>query len=154
MRRSHLLLYLFSLSIFIASGCLKDPPNQVEVDRNVILQYIADNNLNATEHSSGIYYVLDDPGQGEHPTIDSEVEVKYKGSLTDGFVFDQTDRDSTVKFELNGLIPGWQIAIPLLKPGGDGTFMIPSYLAYGPSRVGPIPPNSVLIFEIELVDFQ
>lgn len=154
MKKSHFLLTLFSLSIFIASGCLKDPPNQVEVDRNVILQYIADNNLNATEHTSGIYYVLDDPGEGEHPTIDSKVEVKYKGYLTDGFVFDETTGDDTVKFDLNGLIAGWQIAIPLLKPGGKGTFVIPSYLAYGPSRVGPIPPNSVLVFDIELIGFE
>lgn len=154
MKRSLSFFTLFSLSILFFSGCLKEPVDQAEVDRNTILQYIADNNLNATEHPSGIYYIIEEPGQGEHPTLDSEVEVRYKGSLLDGFVFDETTGEDTVKFSLNELIAGWQIAIPLLKPGGKGWFIIPSVLAYGPSRIGPIPANSVLIFEIELVSFQ
>jgi len=141
-------------SVFAFSGCLKDTPNQTEVDNNVILQYIEDNNLNTTEHASGIHYVLEEPGVGENPAPDAKVEVKYKGYLTSGFVFDETPENETRTFELQGLIVGWQIAIPLLKPGGKGTFIIPSGLAYGPSGRGPIPPNSVLVFEMELVSIK
>ena len=75
------------------------------------------------------------------------------GSQLDGVVFDQTTGSATAKFRLGDLIQGWQIAIPLLQKGGKGTFFCPSDLGYGPQAVGNIPSNSVLIFEIELVDF-
>ncbi len=81
------------------------------------------------------------------------MKVKYKGYLTDGTVFDQTTGSLSATFSLSGLIEGWQEGIPLLKKGGKGTFFLPSALGYGPSGAGSIPPNTVLIFEIELLDF-
>ncbi|MFN9955636.1 MAG: FKBP-type peptidyl-prolyl cis-trans isomerase, partial [bacterium] len=73
--------------------------------------------------------------------------------LLDGTIFDQTTGNQTATFPLANLIPGWQEGIPLLQKGGKGTFLLPSALGYGPNPVGPIPANSVLIFEIELIDF-
>jgi FKBP-type peptidyl-prolyl cis-trans isomerase len=88
------------------------------------------------------------------PTATSTVEVKYKGSLPNGYVFDQTPADSTFTNELSGLILGWQIGLPLMKEGGKATLFIPSALGYGSMYAGPIPPNSVLIFDIELIDVK
>ncbi|MCB0611407.1 MAG: FKBP-type peptidyl-prolyl cis-trans isomerase [Lewinellaceae bacterium] len=138
-----------------AAGCLKqDQIDYAKQDMELIEQYIADNNLTATRHDSGIYYIIDEPGNSQHPVSSSKVTVRYKGYFINGTVFDQTQGTTTTTFTLSGLIPGWQIAIPLLGKGGKGTFMIPSALAYGSYGSGPIPPNTPLIFDIELVTFE
>ncbi len=146
--------FLISLSLLFVlfAGCKKESEKQAEADEKIILDYLADNNLSATRHSSGLYYIINEEGEGNSPTSSSRVKVKYKGYLTNGTVFDETEGNSSATFELSGLISGWQIGIPLLKKGGNGTFFIPSALGYGPSATGGIPGNSVLIFEIELID--
>ena len=145
-----------AVAAFLLFSC-KDktltPEEQFQEDITKIKQYLLDNNLTADTTVSGIHYVITQEGAGGHPDLQSTVTVKYKGELLDGTVFDQTADSETAIFALNGLIPGWQEAIPLLQKGGKGTFLIPSYLCYGPSGVGPIPPNSVLVFDIELIDF-
>lgn len=147
---NRILFFLFLLSVG-ASACKKEV-DQGEVDRLRIEEYVAENNLDAQVDPSGLYYVINEEGTGERPGSSSEVEVKYKGYLLDGTVFDQTQDGKTAVFDLGGLIPGWRIAIPLLKEGGKGTFIHPSTLAYGPWGAGPlIGPNEVLVFEIELV---
>lgn len=137
------------------SACLKEGVDQSAIDREAILEYLATSNLNAVEHPSGLFYDIDQPGNNEMPTLQDSVEVQYKGYLLNGAVFDETDPGETIVFPLSRLIPGWQIGIPLLGKGGSGTFLIPSRLGYGNQSVGngAIPPNSVLIFEITLVDF-
>ena len=127
---------------------------QAEKDDQIIRDYLSEHNIDAIKHSSGLYFSITDEGSGEHPNLDSEVEVRYKGYFTNGKVFDQTHGTSTATFDLYGLIEGWQIGIPLLKEGGEGTFFIPSALCYGSQGAGSIPANTVLFFDIELVDIQ
>ena len=150
-QKNTLLLGAALLAIAFSTACNKD--DQAEFDRKVIQEYIASNNLTATEHSSGIFYVIETPGSGGNPTLDNEVTVKYKGFYLDGVVFDQTTGSATAKFRLGDLIQGWQIAIPLLQKGGKGTFLIPSALAYGPNPPFGVRANAALAFEIELIDF-
>lgn len=146
-----LLLGAALLAIVFTAACNKE--DQADIDRELIKQYVAEKNLNATEHSSGIYYVIDTPGAGGHPNSNSWVTVRYKGSYLDGVVFDETNGSATAKFFLGSLIEGWKIAIPLLQKGGKGTFIIPSGLAYGPNPPFGVRANAVMAFEIELVDF-
>jgi FKBP-type peptidyl-prolyl cis-trans isomerase FkpA len=133
---------------------LLDLKTRDQVDEAIILKYIADNKLTMQKHSSGMYYEITAPGSGGSPSASSVVTVRYKGSLTDKTVFDQTTGTNTAEFGLSGLIEGWKIGIPLLKKGGKMTMILPSRLAYGNRAQGRIAPNSVLIFEIELVDFK
>ena len=144
-----ILFALLATSLLLACSV----ETQSEKDRETILNYIEDNNLSAEEHESGLFYVIEQPGSAERPSLADSVEVRYRGELTDGTVFDRTQGDSTIEFPLAGVIPGWQIGIPLFGRGGRGKLIIPSGLAYGPRRIGAIPPNSVLIFDVELVDF-
>ena len=145
-------LIIFSLFFIFLSSCNKD--DQAQIDDEIIRQYLEEHNIQATKHDSGLYYIITKEGSGDdHPNINSTVEVKYKGYLTDGSVFDQTNGSNTITFPLKNLIKGWQIGIPLLKKGGEGTFFLPSELGYGNQNSGTIPANSVLIFEIVLVDF-
>ena len=149
-------MFLFAGLSLLLFGCSKDEnntDNQAEIDRMIIEQYLLDNNIAATAHPSGLYYVINEPGVGGHPASNSKVIVKYKGYLTNGTVFDQTAEGKTQPFQLQNLIEGWQIGIPLLKKGGKGTFFIPSDLGYGSRSTSTIPANSVLIFEIELIDY-
>ena len=146
-------LLFASLSIILVLSACKQE-DQREIDRDLIVQYLSDNNQEAEEHSSGLFYRVDVQGNNEHPSDTASVTVAYTGYLLDGTVFDQTPQDTTRTFPLEFLIPGWQIGIPLLSKGGSGTFLIPSYLGYGSFPPPGIPANAVLLFEIELVDFE
>jgi FKBP-type peptidyl-prolyl cis-trans isomerase FkpA len=127
---------------------------QADLDDQAIKNYLTAHNLTAVKDVSGLYYIMTTEGTGTSPTVNSTVEVKYKGSLINGSVFDQTAADKTFTYPLNGLIVGWQIGIPMMKKGGKATFLIPSALGYGSRSAGPIPPNSVLVFDIELIDYK
>ena len=135
--------------LFLINNCKK--VDYEVVDNDIIQQYISDNNLNAESTESGLYYVIDLPGTGENPTVSSNVTVAYTGSLTDGSIFDQSNSNG-ITFPLSGVIQGWQEGIPLFKEGGSGILLIPSALGYGSQSVGSIPANSVLIFDVNLID--
>jgi len=147
-----ILLGCLFLSVFVLS--CGDDMTQFEKDIEKIEEYLMTNNINATQHPSGVFYTIDVEGSGGSPNSFATVIVKYKGMLLDGFVFDQTMGNQTAQFPLTGTIDGFRIGATLLKKGGKGTFYIPSGLGYGRQEQPDIPQNSVLIFEIELIDFQ
>ena len=92
-------------------------------------------------------------GTGKQVSVNDTVVAYYKGYLLkDGSVFDET-KDKPAIFPLNRLIKGWQIGVPLCKVGGKIKLIIPSNLGYSiRTRAAKIPPNSILVFEIEVVD--
>ncbi|MCB0705709.1 MAG: FKBP-type peptidyl-prolyl cis-trans isomerase [Saprospiraceae bacterium] len=145
------LLVFLSLAVcLVISACTKD---QLEKDKEKIEKYLDDNGLIAESTDSGIYYIIEEEGTGtEHPNVNSEVTVYYTGYFLDGSFFDGTG-GTPATFFLYETIKGWQQGIPLFKRGGKGKLFIPSELGYGSSNYGPIPGNSVLVFNIELVDF-
>lgn len=115
-----------------------------------ILDYIADNNLNATRTNSGLYYVIEEQGTGDQPTATSNVTVAYKGYFTNKTVFDQS-LETGVSFSLQNVIKGWKEGIPLFKEGGSGILLIPAHLGYGSFNYYGIPGGSVLIFNVKLI---
>ena len=154
MRYLSLLLAAFGLTFFACKDKSLSPEEQLQEDIAQIQQYLKDKGLTAQSTASGLHYIITQEGTGGHPTLQNKVTVKYKGYLLDGSVFDQTSGSATASFPLSNLIPGWQEGIPLLKAGGKGTFLIPPALGYGPAGAGgDIPPNSPLVFEIEVVSF-
>ncbi len=104
---------------------------------------------------TGLQYEIVKEGEGAAPTtLQDTVEVKYKGTLINGTEFDSSykqDPEKTVKFPLDGVIRGWGEGLLHAKEGGTIKLFIPSELGYGPNPQGPIPGNSALIFEVELV---
>jgi FKBP-type peptidyl-prolyl cis-trans isomerase len=104
---------------------------------------------------SGLQYEIIAKGDGDAPTADNVVRVNYSGSLIDGKTFDSSyDRGEPVEFPLDQVIPGWTEGIQLMNAGGHYKFYIPPKLGYGDQPVGNglIPANSVLIFDVELLD--
>lgn len=122
----------------------------VSVDDGIIQEYLKEHKITAEKHSSGIYYRITKEGNGQHPNGTSIVKVKYKGYMLNGDVFDQQE---SIEFPLTNVIQGWQIGIPLISKGGSGQLFIPSYYAYGRQGNRGIPPNTVLIFDVSLLNF-
>ena len=103
----------------------------------------------------GVQYEVLKEGDGAQPTPDSEVEVHYKGTLIDGTQFDSSyDRNESLTLDLNRVVEGWKIGIPLMKVGAKYRFYIPYNLAYGERATGSIPAFSTLIFDVELLGIK
>lgn len=102
---------------------------------------------------SGLQYeVLTKGDSDQSPVSIDTVKVHYHGTLIDGSVFDSSvDRGEPISFALNGVIPGWTEGLQLMAIGDKFRFYIPSELGYGARESGPIPPHSVLIFDVELL---
>lgn len=105
---------------------------------------------------SGLQYKEVVAGDGEVPTSDKTVVVHYKGTLTDGTVFDSSyDRGQPAEFPVTGVIPGWVEALQLMNVGDKFELAIPSDLAYGPRGSGQtIGPDATLLFEVELIEIK
>lgn len=102
--------------------------------------------------ASGLQYEVLKSGSGPKPTPTSTVKVHYHGTLIDGTVFDSSvQRGEPIEFPVTGVIPGWVEALQLMSVGDKWRLTIPSEIAYGPRGKGDIPPNAVLIFEVELL---
>jgi FKBP-type peptidyl-prolyl cis-trans isomerase FkpA len=151
------LILLLSTSLFWA--CKKDKCDLVEstdvasdTEVTVIKNHLTANGLQATQHSSGLFYVIENQGSGTTPNLCSSVTVKYKGTLLNGTVFDEST--SNVTFPLNNLITGWKKGIPLVQKGGKIKLYVPPSLGYGSTSISGIPGNSTLIFDIEVVGVE
>lgn len=105
-----------------------------------------------TVTDSGLQYRVLESGDGATPKAGDSVEVHYEGTLIDGTVFDSSyERGEPVQFKVGQVIEGWQEALKLMSEGDTWELVIPSELAYGESGQGPIGPNEVLIFKVELL---
>ncbi|AXY74931.1 FKBP-type peptidylprolyl isomerase [Paraflavitalea soli] len=153
---------VFSVVMALAlTGCSKKDkggctPTSATEDDAKMQAYITANGVTATKDASGMYYQIIDPGTGTAPTVSSVVVVKYAGKLTNNTVFDS---NNSLEYPLNRLILGWQIGIPKIKKGGKIKLIIPPSLAYGCDDIKDgntvvLPGNSVLVFDVELLDVK
>jgi FKBP-type peptidyl-prolyl cis-trans isomerase FklB len=102
---------------------------------------------------SGLQYEVLVEGQGDKPSRQSHVRTHYHGTLIDGSVFDSSyERGQPAEFPVAGVIAGWTEALQLMSVGSKWRLTVPSELAYGAQAVGSIPPHSVLVFDVELID--
>ena len=141
--------------ILCSAGCKKDKgcePVAPEAEQPQIEKFVTDNNLVSMKNYRGIYYQIVDLGYGATPDINSTVVVTYTGKFLNGNIFDE--KASADSFQLNKVIEGWQIGLPLIKKGGRIKMVIPSAYAYGCVGNGPIPPNAVLYFDVKLEDVK
>jgi len=145
-------LMAFALLLSLFAGCKKDDDKDYgPIDEKIITDSLAANNIDAQRDPSGLYYKIINAGSGNVPAF-AYVTLFYKGYLTNGQVFDQT-KSEAVTFNLGRLIPGWQIGIPKVGKGGKIQLFVPSALGYGGRATGSIPANSVLIFEVDVVNY-
>jgi len=103
--------------------------------------------------ASGLQYEVITAGKGAKPRATDTVRVHYEGKLVNGTVFDSSrQRGEPIEFPLNRVIPGWTEGLQLMPVGSRYKLTIPASIGYGEEGAGPIPPNAVLVFDVELLD--
>jgi FKBP-type peptidyl-prolyl cis-trans isomerase len=123
----------------------------------LLKKYIDENAIVEKNFESGLYFLVINDGTGNTPVPGKKVKVHYKGYFIDGIEFDSSyERNEPFEFNygIGQVIQGWDEAVSKMKVGGKYKLIIPSYLAYGETQHGPIPPYSTLIFEIELLEAE
>lgn len=140
---------------------LKRQAAQAKIDDEATIQkYLADNNIKKYDkRASGLYFVQDSTalGTGDMPKAGQTVSVRYTGYFfsTPPKAFDASGSTPyTFTLGIGRVIAGWDEGIALMRKGGKATLLVPSALAYSINRVGSIPPNTPLRFEVELIDIQ
>ncbi len=155
--------YFVSLVIGLVTltSCFDDPPafrtfeEQLEIDKELIESYLLENDISALEHTSGIFYTINEEGEGDVPKGTDEIEFDYEGRLLTDDIFDSSFEEEVKPiYPLNGLIYAWQVMIPLISEGGNITIYAPSVYCYGSGSRPGIPANSSLIFEIYLLEIN
>lgn len=147
-----------SFALFLASALLLIPGSMAEPQKKTKGDghKMAENYQNMVSTPSGLKYTDSAVGHGASPRTGQKVTVHYTGWLTDGKKFDSSkDRGQPFEFVLGtgNVIKGWDEGVASMKVGGKRKLVIPPDLGYGPSGTpgGPIPPNSTLVFEVELL---
>lgn len=146
---------------------------QLELEEKVIEEYVKDNNLQGTKTESGLYYIIEKEGTGPAIEEGDQASVHYAGYLLNGQIFDTSIKEVAeanniynpqrdqgggygpfdLQVGVGQVIPGWDEGLSLLKKGDKAKFIIPSPLAYGSRGAGAdIPANSILIFDVEIMD--
>jgi len=132
-------------------------PNKGFISKRDGAKFLAENKAKEgiVTTASGLQYKVIKEGAGKTPKATDEVAVNYKGTLTDGTVFDESKPGMPAEFGVDGVIKGWTEALQLMKEGGKMQLFIPGDLAYGEKGSGDkIGPNAVLIFEVELMSVK
>jgi FKBP-type peptidyl-prolyl cis-trans isomerase len=140
---------------------MKKAAGQKATDDSLLQDYFKKNNLQPQKTASGLYYIIEKPGTGDNIKSGQDATVIYTGTLLDGKEFDSNDPKThkdkqpfTVKVGQHQVIEGWDEGLQLLKKGSVAKLFIPSGLGYGANSGGPIPPNSVLVFDVEIKDVK
>jgi FKBP-type peptidyl-prolyl cis-trans isomerase FkpA len=161
------LIFLSAAAVTIFASCGKTttasyecnslPPATIAspIEVQNLQAYLTNKNITNVTNLNGMFYTLDNAGSGTSPNLCSNIGITYRGSfingLNDGAGFDSSLVTPRV-FTLNGLIAGWQLAMPLVKLNGAITLYIPPSLAYGTAGRPPaIPANSYMKFTLNLL---
>jgi len=142
-------------SFFIIFGCVQDSPNIQQIEN---LQFFIDNKKNdrVIEIEPGLQYLVIDSGDpmGDLPMLNQTISAHFHGTLTNGEVFWSSLDSEPLRIELSKLIVGCQKVISLMREGDKWIVYIDPAMAYGEDGRPGIPSNSILIFEIELLEIS
>jgi FKBP-type peptidyl-prolyl cis-trans isomerase len=152
---ARLRIVLAVICALTAGACAKAQPNPRVVAAG--RAFLAENAHapGVTVTASGLQYKVlqSGPATGATPRAEDQVKVNYEGKLLDGEVFDSTyERGAPAVLTVRGLIPGWVEVLQRMRPGDEWLLYVPAKLGYGDKGAGPIPPGSVLVFKLELID--
>lgn len=153
MKKKNLLILFLGLVVGCLTGCKTYSDDELKTFDTQIQSYIAKEKLDSLERSeSGLYYRILSEGDGDPILYTDLVRFKYTGTLLDGTVFDR--QTEPISFKVNELIGAWREVMSYLKSGGKAFLIAPPQLGYGDRNLDDIPANSILIFEIEVVEVK
>ncbi len=130
-----------------------NPKTLEQREENEIIEYAADNNMDAVRTRSGVYIARHVVGDGDSIKWGDPITVNYRGYFLDGKEFDSSyKREKPIRFRVGSMVPGWNEAFPFLKIGSKATFIIPSHMGYGKRGFpGFVEPDQILIFDVEIL---
>lgn len=134
-----------------------EPTMEEKAMQEVVRKVEQETGKQAHRGPAGLFYVVLAEGSGASPKVTDTVRIHYTGWLTDGTKFDSSvDRGQPAEFPLGSLIPGWRVGVPLMKVGEKRKLILPPHLGYGKAGApgGRIPPDAILIFDIELLEIK
>lgn len=141
------------LAVVLLSSCKSYNDEDLSNFDQQIQKYIKDNNLQYEKSESGMYYSIINQGDGEEAIrITDEVTFSYKGSFLSGEVFQVIKDQDAITFQVRDLIVGWQDALSLITNQGEIHVIIPPHLGYGTKKTGLIEPNSILVYELKVLE--
>ena len=130
-----------------------DPKNQAELDQNALLDYAVDNGLDVTRTPTGLFYIIHKEGQGELMKKGQPCSAHYTGYFLDGKIFDTSQKKGKpINFNIGAMNAGWNEGLLYMNVGTKAQLLLPSHLGYGQRGFpGFIPPNTPIIFDIEIM---
>jgi FKBP-type peptidyl-prolyl cis-trans isomerase FkpA len=143
---------LIGLAILAVSCGSYSEEEKSAVDMS-IQNYLATKKIKCTKSESGLYYKIIEEGEGDFIQFKDEVSFKYKGEFLDGEVFDNR-MDSALTANVTEQIAAWKELMLQLKKGSKAFMVVPPHLGYGPYEIPAIPSNSILVFNLEIVDVK
>lgn len=153
-----LIIAALAAGLYFFTSCISDG-EQISYEENLKkgVEFLETNSKRegVITTASGLQYEILVEGieNGKMPKASDQVRCHYKGTLIDGKVFDSSyNSGSPIVFSLNQVIGGWTEGLQYMKEGAKYRFFIPYQLGYGANGIGPIPPYSALIFEVELLE--
>lgn len=147
--RSLLVLFLIGL---VVSSCKTYSDDDLKSFDKQIEDYLKKEKIDCKRSSSGLYYKIIQEGEGDPIIFTNVVSFTYKGSFLNGEVFDS--QKEPVEFQVKQLIGAWKEIMLSLKKGGKAFLVAPPQLGYGDRKLDDIPPNSILVYEIEVHDVK
>lgn len=141
------IIFFFILTIVIQSCNTYSEADKNNFDKQIV-SYLKDKKIKCNRSESGLYYRIYEKGEGETIQLTDSVSFTYKGKLLDGTVFD--NQKKPVTFKVRDLIAGWKEIMIKLKTKSKVLLVMPPLLGYGTNDLEKIPPNSILIFEMEI----
>ena len=139
--------------LLLLSACKTYTEDELSTFDKEIEEYIAENNLDLERSDSGLYYRIIEAGEGRKIQFKDVIRFKYTGELLDGTVFDE-QMEEPLEFEVSKLIGAWKEIMLELSEGGKAYLIAPPSLGYGTHNLEDIPSNSILIYNMEIVEVR
>lgn len=147
-------LFFIGLISLLVTSCKTYSEEEVQSFDKMIQKFVMKSGLNYEKSESGLYYLIEKEGEGEYIKFTDEVSFRYTGKLLSGKTFDGRYKRTPITFEVSKLIEGWKEGMMYLKKGGKAKLIVPPTLGYGENQLPDIPANSILYFDIEVVDVR
>lgn len=147
-------IYVFLLGMLLLTACKTYSEDDKGMFDSKIEAYLKKNKLSYERSESGLYYLIEEPGEGKNIQYSDVVTFTYEGRLLDGSTFDDRYREEPVEFAVSDLILGWKEIMLYLKKGGKAKLVVPPQLGYGDHELEDIPKNSILLFDLEVKEVR
>lgn len=138
--------------VFSLLGCSTYNEEEISSFDKRIKDYLSNKKIECKRSSSGLYYSIIEPGEGEQIKYTDRVSFTYKGEFLNGKVFDHEKKP--VEFEVRQLIGAWKEIMVEIRPGGKAFLVAPPQLGYGDRQLDDIPANSILVYNLEVHDVK